>query len=157
MNNDILGLDCLLKQKQRLRKLWHETRNSAFKDAVNRVVKYIRRLTRRKALERWENKIANCEVTPQAIWPIAKSLVKRDGPREPTVIHGSLGLKFHPLEKAKATPDCLENQFAPHHLCDYNHERRVEARDQALLETVDNSLPVRVRPCDLKKLIHYIH
>jgi hypothetical protein len=154
MNNDIHGLDCLLKQKQGLRKLWHETKDPACKAAVNWVVKYIRRLTRRKALERWENKIGNCEVTPQAIWPIAKSLMERDGPRAPTAIHGSPGLKFHPLEKANAIADCLENQFAPHDLCDYNHERRVEARVHALLETVDISPPERVRPCDLQKLIN---
>jgi hypothetical protein len=60
------------------------------------------RLTRRKGLERWENKIGNCEVTPQAIWPIAKSLMNTDGQRAPPAIHGPSGLKFHPLEKANA-------------------------------------------------------
>jgi hypothetical protein len=80
--------------------------------------------------------------------------MKRDGPRAPTAIHGSSGLKFHPLEKANAIADCLKIQFAPHDLCDYNHEWRVEARVQALLETVDNSPPERVRPCDLQKLIN---
>jgi hypothetical protein len=58
-------------------------------------------MTRKKALERWETKIGNTEVTPQAIWPIAKSLLKRDGTRAPIAIHGSSGLKFHPSEKAK--------------------------------------------------------
>jgi hypothetical protein len=154
MNNDIPGLDCLLKEKQRLRKLWQETRDPECKAAANRVAKTIRRLTRRKALERWENKIGSCEVTPQAISLIAKFLMKRAGPRAPTAIHGSSGLKFHPLEKANAFADCLENQFAPHDLCDYNHERRVEARVQVLLETVDNSPPERVRPCDIKNLIY---
>jgi hypothetical protein len=57
-------------------------------------------MTREKALERWETKIGNAEVTPQATWPIAKSLLKRDGPRVRTAIHGALGLKFHPYEKA---------------------------------------------------------
>jgi hypothetical protein len=33
----------------------------------------------------------------------------------------------------------LENQFTRHDLCDDNHERQVEARVQALLETVDNN------------------
>jgi hypothetical protein len=138
----------LLKQKRRLRKLWQETRDPACKAAYNRVANSIRRLTRRKAFERWENKIGNCELTPQAIWPIAKSLMNRDRPRAPTVIYGPTGLKFHPLEKANAIANCLENQFAPHDLCDYNQERRVEARVQALLKTVDNSPPERVRPCD---------
>jgi hypothetical protein len=105
------------------------------------------------AFERWENKIGNCEVTPQAIWPIAKSLTNRDRPRAPTAIHGPSGLKYHPLDKSNAIADCLENQFAPHDLCDYSHERSVEARVQALLETVDNSALERVRPCDLQKLI----
>jgi hypothetical protein len=111
-------------------------------------------MTRKKALERWEAKISSAEVTPQAIWPIAKSLLKRDGPRAPTAIHGATGLKYHPFKKSNAIADSLEIQFTPHDLCDDNHERRVEARVQALLETVDNDPPQRIRPCDLQKLIN---
>jgi hypothetical protein len=85
-------------------------------------------MTRKKSLERWKTKISNTEVTPKAIWPIAKSLLKRAGPRAPTAIHGTSGLKFHPSEKANGIADCLENQFTHHDLCDENHERRVEAR-----------------------------
>jgi hypothetical protein len=90
-------------------------------------------MTRIKALERWETKVHNAEVTPQSIWPIAKSLLKRDGPRAPTAIHGASNLKFLPSEKANAIADCLENQFTPHDLCEENHERRVEAKVQVLL------------------------
>jgi hypothetical protein len=43
----------------------------------------------------------------------------------------------------------LEIQFTPHDLSDVNHEARV----QALLETVDNNPPQRIRACDLEKLI----
>jgi hypothetical protein len=110
-------------------------------------------MSHKKALEQWETKIGNAEVTPQAIWPIAKSLLKRDGQRTPAVIHGASGLKFHPPEKANAIADCLEIKFTPHDLCDENHERRVEAKVQALLETVDKNPPRRIRPCDLQKLI----
>jgi hypothetical protein len=73
INSDLPGLDRLLKQKQRLRKLWQETRDPACKTAVKRVEKSIRRMTCKKALEWWETKIANTEVTPRAIWPIAKT------------------------------------------------------------------------------------
>jgi hypothetical protein len=92
-------------------------------------------MTRIKAFKRWETKIGNAEFTPQAVWPIAKSLHKKDGPRAPTATHGASGLKFHPSEKANAIADCLEIQFSPHDLCDENHERRVEAAVQALHET----------------------
>jgi hypothetical protein len=102
-------------------------------------------MTRKKALERWETKIGDTEVTPKAICPIAKSLLNRDGPRAPNAIHSPPGLKFHPSEKANAIPDSLESQFTPHEPCDENHERRVEARVQALLEDVDNSPPQRMR------------
>jgi hypothetical protein len=101
-----------------------------------------------------ETKIGNTEVAPQAIWPIAKSLLKRDGPRTPNAIHGPYGLKFNPSEKANATADCLENQFTHHDLCDENHEQRVEARVQALFEAVDKKRPERIRPCDLEKIIN---
>jgi hypothetical protein len=110
-------------------------------------------MTRKKALERWETKISNSEVTPQAIWPIVKSLLKRDGPRTPTAIHGVSGLKFHRFEKTNVISDCLKIQFTSHDLYDDNHERQVEVRAQTLLETVDNS-PQRIRPCELKKLIN---
>jgi hypothetical protein len=83
----------------------------------------------------------------------AKSLFKRDGPRAPTAIHGVSGPKFHPSENSNSTADCLEIQFTPHDLCDENHERQVEAKVQALLETVDKSPPQRKRPCDLQKLL----
>ncbi|PNF26775.1 hypothetical protein B7P43_G18023 [Cryptotermes secundus] len=78
INNDLPGLGRLLKHKQRLRKLWQETRDPACKTALNWVTKSIMRMTRKKALERWETKIGNAEVTSQGIWPIAKSLLKRD-------------------------------------------------------------------------------
>jgi hypothetical protein len=102
------------------------------------------------------DKICNAEVTPQAIWPTAKSLLTRDGPRAPTAIHEASGLKFLPSEKANAIADCLEIQFTPHELCEEKHERQVEAKVQALLETVDKNPPQRVRPCEVQKLIGFL-
>jgi hypothetical protein len=110
-------------------------------------------MTRKKTLDRWETKISNTEVTPQAIWPIAKSPLKRDGARAPTALHGPSSIKFHPSQKANAIADCFENQFTHHNLCDENHEQRVKARIQTLLEAVDSKPPERIRVCDLQKLI----
>jgi hypothetical protein len=98
------------------------------KTAVNWVSKAIRRRTRRRALQRWETKITNTDVTPQAIWPYANYLMMRNAPKEPTAIHGPFGLTFHLLEEANAIADCLENQFTSHDLRDENHKRRVVAR-----------------------------
>jgi hypothetical protein len=50
LSNELPGLDRFLRHRQRLRKLWQETRDSACKAAVNWVSKAIRRLTRKKAL-----------------------------------------------------------------------------------------------------------
>jgi hypothetical protein len=66
---------------------------------VNWVTKTIRRIARKRALERWENTIENCEVTLRAIWPIAKSLTKRGKPQPTTAIHGPLGPLLYPKEK----------------------------------------------------------
>jgi len=116
LNNKLPGLDRLLREKQRLRKLWQETRDPACKTAVNWVSRAIRKMTHKQAIERWETKLGNCEVTPQAVWPIAKSLLRRDGPKAPTAIHGPSGLKFYPKDKANTIADCLEKQFTPHEL-----------------------------------------
>jgi hypothetical protein len=67
----------------------------------------------KEVLERRETKIGNVEVTPDAIWPITKSLLTRDGPRAPTVIHCASGLKFHPSEKANAIVDW---KFSSHNM-----------------------------------------
>jgi hypothetical protein len=132
--------------------MWQETRDPACKTAVNRVTKaIIRRMTRRRALEWWETKIASTDVTPQAIWPVAKSLMKRDGAEKPTAIPDPFGL---PLQKANTISDCLENQFTHNYACDENHKRRMEARVQTLLETVDNNPPERIKPCDLQRLVN---
>jgi hypothetical protein len=50
INNDLPGLDRLLKHKERLRKLWQETRDPACKTAVNWATKSIRKMTRKRRL-----------------------------------------------------------------------------------------------------------
>jgi hypothetical protein len=58
-----------------------ETKDPAYKTAINWVTRNMRRMVRKRVLGRWETELANCEVTPQAIWPIAKSITKRGGPK----------------------------------------------------------------------------
>jgi hypothetical protein len=71
----------------------------------------------------------------------------------PAAFQGASDLKSFPSEKANVTAGCLEIQFIPHDLCGENHERQVEAKVQALLETVDKNPPQRIRPCDVQKCI----
>jgi hypothetical protein len=115
----------------RLRKLWQETPDPACKTTVNRVIK-TRRIARKKAPERWENKRENCEGHTSAMWLIAKSLTKRGRSKATTAIRGPLGQVFYPNEKANIIANYLENMFTPHKVCDTNHEWRVEVRVQAL-------------------------
>jgi hypothetical protein len=82
------------------------------KMAVHWVTKTIRQMIRRKALEWQETKVGNCEVTPQALWPVVKSLVERGGPKAPTAVRGPLGITYHLNEKANVIAECLENQLA---------------------------------------------
>jgi hypothetical protein len=91
INNELPGLNLLLQHRQRPRKLQHETWDPACKMAVNPVTKTIRRMTRKKAFERRDTNISNC----QAIWPIVKSL-RRGTDQGHQSIHGLLGLKFPP-------------------------------------------------------------
>jgi hypothetical protein len=111
-------------------------------------------MPRKKALERWKTKVGTCEVTSQALWLIAKSLMKRYGPKAPTTIHGPLGITYHPNARVNVIADCLENQFTSHDLCDENHERQVETTVQALLSSVDGTPLGKVRPCDIHKLVN---
>jgi hypothetical protein len=109
-------------------------------------------MTPRKAADRWETKAGNCEVTPQALWPIAKALMKRDGRKAPTVIHGPLGITYQPYEKANVIADCFENQITSHDLCDENHEQQVATTVQALFASIAGTPLGKVRPCDIYKI-----
>jgi hypothetical protein len=146
LDKDIPDLENLLKHKQRLRSLWQVNRNRACKMALNWVAKTSRRMTRRKALDRWQTSVENCKVTPQVLWPIAKSLMKTDGPKAPTAVHGPLGVTYHRKEKANVISDCLENHFISHDLFDENHKRQVNSTVQAQLASVEGTPLGKVRP-----------
>jgi hypothetical protein len=62
-------------------------------------------MTLRKKFERWELKEGKCEAIPQAMWAIAKSLMKMHGRKEATAIHGYSRIKYHPNEKANVIAD----------------------------------------------------
>jgi len=109
-------------------------------------------MVRQNAIERWETKLSNAEITPHAIWPLVKSLKRGDKPKAPSAIRSPTGLKFLPFEKANVTADCLESQLSPHDLCEEHHEQQVVVRILALFEAVHNSPPERVRPCDVQKI-----
>jgi hypothetical protein len=53
------------------------------------------------------------EVTPEVIWPTAKSLITAGSTKRPTAIHGISKFKFNSINKRKAISDFLENQLVP--------------------------------------------
>jgi hypothetical protein len=87
------------------------------------------------------------------VWPIAKSFIKKDGPKAPSAVHGPLGPIFYPLHKVNIIADCLEIQFIAHDLCASDHGRQVEAKIKALLATYDEESPVTFRLCGFSKEI----
>jgi hypothetical protein len=105
------------------------------------------------AVERQKSKLKNPGVASHTVWPLKKSLTRRDKPKTPTVIHSPSGLRFLPLGKANVSTNILVNNFSPHDLCEENHERLGVARIQALFEAV-GSPPERVKPCDVQKVIN---
>jgi hypothetical protein len=67
-------------------------------------------MTQRNATERWERKIRNCDVTPQAKWPNAKLLLKRDESNAPHALYGPSGFIFSPSYKTNANT-CFGSWF----------------------------------------------
>lgn len=87
------------------------------------------------------------------IWPTAKSLTNRGGPKAPYIIHGPLGPMFYPIDKTNIIADCFQKQFTPNELCDHEHKQQVEARVHTLLDTADEDTPVNFRPSDISNEI----
>lgn len=88
-------------------KIMSKTTDPKCKTAVNWITEIITRMVRKRTLERWKTMFTNCEVTPQVIGLIAKSLTKRCGPKAPTAVYGLLGPLFYPNDKANTIADCL--------------------------------------------------
>jgi hypothetical protein len=86
-------------------------------------------------------KLSNSEITPHAVWPLAKFFMTRDKPNAPTAIHSPSDFKFLSLDKTNVIADFLEKPFLTRDLCEENHERLLEAHIQAFLEPVDNNTP----------------
>jgi hypothetical protein len=76
---------------------------------VNWVNETIRRIARKRALERWKTNTENCEITLQTIWPTTKFLTTRGGPKATTAIHGTLGPVFYLYEETNVIENYLEN------------------------------------------------
>jgi hypothetical protein len=72
---EIPVLDRLLKQNK-THKIMARTSDPACKAAVNWATLHIRRTVWKRELQRWETKLANCEVTLRAMWPFANALKK---------------------------------------------------------------------------------
>jgi hypothetical protein len=100
LNNAPSDIDNFLQLKWRLWKLWHETRDPTCKTVLNRVTKMILKTVQRNAIERWETKQSNAEITPHAIWLLVKSLGRGDKTKAPSAIRSPAGLKFLPFEEA---------------------------------------------------------
>jgi hypothetical protein len=103
MNKDLHGQESLRKHKRKLRKLWQVTWDSKCKTADNWLDKSIRRMTHRKSPDRLETKVRKCEVTPQALWPLVKSLMKRDELEAQTTVHGPLRITSFERKKNQCT------------------------------------------------------
>jgi hypothetical protein len=72
---------------RRSRILWQPTQDPEQIMPLNLVAETFNRKIRRKGLEQWKTKVVNSEFIPQALWPIAKPLLKRDGPKAPAALH----------------------------------------------------------------------
>jgi hypothetical protein len=95
-------------------------------------------MVRERALARWETNLANCEVTPQAIWPIAKSLKKMGRPKASSAMHGPLGPMFYPINEANINCRLL---------------RKPVQRACLVDAQVHEDIPDNFRPCDVSKEI----
>jgi hypothetical protein len=98
-----------------------------------------------------EAKLANCEITLQAVWPIVKSHTQSGVPKATSAIHGPLRSILYAIDKANIIADCLENLFWPQDFCDCDHRRHVMDQVEALLDIADEGTPADLRPTDVSE------
>jgi hypothetical protein len=110
--------------------------------AVNWVTQHFRRMVKKKALKRWETKLGNPKVIPQALWPTGNCSWK--------------GADQRHHDKVNIIANCLGNQNTAHVLCYSDRRPHVEAKVEALLAIVEEDIPVNFWPCSVLVPVLYI-
>jgi hypothetical protein len=103
-------------------------------------------MTRTKTVERWEKICKFCEVTPQANWPIAKSLLKRDGPKAPW----SFRHQISPVRKSQRDYRLSGKSHHVTYVRTMNGGWRLESK----LFLTRGQQPSWKRCCDVQKIIN---
>jgi len=98
-----------IRLKNRLRKQWQITRDSALKAEVNRLQRSVTAQVNEWRNDRWSNTLESLDPEDQSLWKMTRRMMRIPTPSPPLVTPG--GLAFSDSEKAEALSDSLDAQF----------------------------------------------
>jgi len=87
--------------KRWARRKWQQTRHPQFKTIWNNLKKRIRKRLQRQVYHYWSNKLQTLTQPNHEFWTLTKSLAKLDGTKSNRPLHGTRGLVYNNLDKAK--------------------------------------------------------
>lgn len=123
----------LIKEKNRLRRIYHRTRDGYFKTAFNILQREIKDEITTLRRELWTKKVTSLTPKDNSLWKMAKALRHQDHTIPPLEKLDGSGLALSLEEKANALADGFERAYAATDgLCDPETDRLVEESLQDL-------------------------
>jgi len=137
-----VGIHNEIRLKNRLRRQWQFTRDTALKAEVNRLQRSVTRRLKERRNDQWSATLESLDPEDQSLWRMTKRVIEFLLHPPPLIIPG--GIAFSDSEKAEAPADNLEAQFQP----------VTDPSVSAVIETVEVALrSYFIRPASEPQLI----
>jgi Reverse transcriptase (RNA-dependent DNA polymerase)/Endonuclease-reverse transcriptase len=131
-----------VREKRRLRRVWHNSRNPADKAALNKAATELRRLIRKIKNETFKQRLEQVTATSKddyGLWKIAKGIRREPQRNQPIKKTDGTWAKTD-AEKADVFAKYLAEVFEPHPVLDTDSEREVKQYLEAPLQL---DLPIK--------------
>ncbi|GFX37803.1 probable RNA-directed DNA polymerase from transposon X-element [Trichonephila clavipes] len=108
----------LIKERNKARKTWQQTRHPQHKTELNRLQNAIKRKIYHYRQQAWEDNLSTLNAEDNSLWGIAKAFRKKTSPI--SALNGPTGIALSDTNKTEVIAHSLEKQF---HLNDIHNPR----------------------------------
>ncbi|GBN77821.1 hypothetical protein AVEN_123086-1 [Araneus ventricosus] len=103
-----------IRERNKLKKIWHNTRHPIVKNSLNRSQNHLRKLYREHNERRWTNFVTSIEPGDDTLWTLVHHYNKDRFSMSPLITDNQIAFKS--IDKAEAITDSLAQQFKTNNL-----------------------------------------
>lgn len=147
------NLRVLIRNKNRMRKIWQQHRTPTNKTNMNRAQETLRYYLKDQANENWSNYLTNLSHSDNSIWRAANRFKNQKRTIPPLKNNDNTSYIYNDFEKANHIAEHLEKQFTLNDLSDPDTDTLVETTINNFKNTPFNSPTPNILPSEVKSVI----